>query len=129
MGRGRLRIELPKPVNGIGYQGGAAFYPLWSVKIRLIAEGDRPLDIVELGVTEDGVGEWAIDEKVREGGAGRVSFPIRPRPSEEFWIRARSPLSFETKPTSFGRMTLWCRDHTQREEERHQYIVDRPPVG
>jgi len=122
-------LSFPKPVNAVGYQGGAAFYPQWSVRIRLIAEGDRPVDVVELGVIEDGVGEWPIDEKYRMGPRTQVPFPIRLQPSEEFWIRARSPQAFPTKPTSFGRLTVWCRDHTQSEGERHELAIDQPRVG
>lgn len=86
-----------------------------------------PLDIVELGLTEEGVGEWTIVERFREGRPGQVQFPIQPRPSTEFWIRAQSPHVFNTKPTSVGRVRLWVRDHTQREGERHEYEVEPPP--
>lgn len=125
----RVEIELPQPINPVGYMGGAAFYPEWRVRIRLITEGDRPVDVVELGVIEDGVGAWPIDEMFREGAGVRVNFPVRLQPSEEFVIRARSPQAFATKPTSFRRLTIWCRDHTQGEGERHEFAIDQPPVG
>jgi hypothetical protein len=126
----RLRIQLPGRINPVGYISAAAFVPAWNVRVRLVADGDvQPLDIVELGLTEDGVGAWTIDEVFLQARGERLDFPIRLNPSAEFWLRSRSPRSFETKPTSVGRLTLWFRDHTQGEGQRHEYAVDRPPMG
>jgi hypothetical protein len=126
----RLRIQLPERINAVGYIGGASFVPAWNVKVRLIADGDvQPLDIVELGLTEDGVGDWTIDEVFLQTKGELLGLPIRLNPSAEFWLRSRSPASFEAKPTSVGRLTLWFQDHTQGEGQRHEYVVDRLPMG
>jgi hypothetical protein len=126
----RLRIQLPSLVNAVGYIAGAAFVPAWSVKVRLVADGDvQPLDIVELGLTEDGVGPWTIDELFLEARSERLDLPIRLNPSAQFWLRARSTLSFQTKPTEIGKLTLWFRDHTQGDGQRHEYVMERPPVA
>jgi hypothetical protein len=123
----RLRIQLPNLINAVGYISGAAFVPAWNVKVRLIADGDvRPLDILELGLTELGVGPWTIDELFLEARGERLDLPIRLDPSAQFWLRARSTMSFETKPTELGRLTLWFRDHTQNDGQRHEYVMDHP---
>ncbi len=63
--------------------------------MRLIADGDvRPLDVVEAGLTEDGVGPWIIDELFLAARGERLDFPLRLNPSMEFWLRARSPKRF-----------------------------------
>ena len=126
----RLRIQLPDVLNTVGYIGGAAFTPALNWRVRLIADGDvQPLDVVELGLTEDGVGPWTVDALLLPSARERLDVPIRLNPSSEFWLRARSPCSFEAKPTSVGRLTLWFRDHTQGEGERYEYVVDRPRMG
>ena len=125
---GRLRIELPEPVNPIGHQSsGGSYVSGWRFKVRLIAEG-QPLDIVELVVTEEGVGTWTIGEVFREADGRRVPFPIPVDRSTEFWIDARSPRAFDTKPTSVGPITLRFRDHTQHPGEAHEYVIPQPPV-
>jgi hypothetical protein len=126
----RLRIQLPERINSVGYLGAPAFVPMWNVKVRLIANGDvRPLDVVEAGLTEEGVGPWTIDELFLQARGERLDFPIRLNPSAEFWLRARSPRAFETRVFSVGRLTLWFRDHLQREGERHEYVVAQPLVA
>jgi hypothetical protein len=126
----RLRIQLPERINPVGCIGGAAFVPAWNVRVRLIADGDvQPLDVIEFGLAEDGIGPWTIDELFLQARGERLDLPIRLNPTAEFWLRARSPQSFPTKPTSIGKLTLWFRDHTQREGERHEYVVDQPLMG
>jgi hypothetical protein len=99
---GRLRIELPEPVNPVGYRSSSECYVSgWRFKVRLIAEG-QPLDVIELGVTEEGVGTWTIDEVFRETDGRKVPLPIPVERSTEFWIGASSPQAFDTKPTSVG---------------------------
>ena len=124
----RLRIELPEPVNPIGYRSsGGRYVSGWRFKVRLIAEG-QPLDIVELEVTEEGVGAWTLDEVFRQTDGRGVGFPIPVERSTEFWIGASSPRAFDSKPTSVGRITLRFRDHTQRPGEVHEYVVENPPM-
>lgn len=126
----RLRIELPERINPPGYISGAAFVPGWNVRVRLIADGDvQPLDIVEVGLTEDGVGPWTIDELFLQARGERLDLPIRLNPSAEFWLRARSPMAFAAKPIPVGRLTLWFRDHTQKPGERHEYQREYPPIA
>src|SRR5262249_14891278 len=121
-------IELPHPVNPLGHQGsGAGYVSGWRFKVRLIAEG-RPLDIVELGVKEEGVGPWTVQEMFREGLAGQVNLPIPVERAAEFWIDARSPRVSAAKPAAVGRLTIWFRDHTQRSGEAHEYTVEKPPL-
>ncbi len=123
-----LRIALPEPVNPIGHlSSGAGYVSRWRFRVRIVAEG-QALDIVDLGVTEDGVGAWTIREVFRENIGGQIPRPIAVERSVEFWIDAESPRGSDTKPTSVGRMTLWFRDHTQREGERHECVIDRPPI-
>jgi len=124
---GRLRVELPKPVNPVGHQSaGGTYVSTWSVKVRLVAEG-QPLDIVDCGLTEDGVGDWIIDEVFWEKNGRPVGSPIPVERSTEFWIRARSPKTFNTKPVSVGRLTIRFRDHTQPLGRWHEYVVEEPP--
>jgi hypothetical protein len=123
-----LRIELPEPVNPVGGQSGGHFVRGWRFKVRLIAEG-QPLDILEVGVTEEGVGAWQINEVFWGSGApGGVAFPIPVERSTEFWIDATSPQAFDTKPVSVGPITLIFRDHTQRSGEAHQHVIQKPPI-
>lgn len=123
-----LRIELPQPVNPIGHHGsGAGYRRGWRFRVRLIAEG-QPLDIIELELTEEGVGPWTIQEVFREAHPERVDFPISVERATEFWIDARSPRVSATKPEGVGRLTLRFRDHTQREGEAHEYVVADPPL-
>lgn len=125
---GRLRIELPEPVNLIGYwSSGGSYVSGWRFKVRLIAEG-QPLDIIELGVMEERVGAWTIVEVFRETDGRQVPFPISVERSTEFWIDARSTRAFDTEPTSVGPITLWFRDHTQRSGDAHEYVIPRPPM-
>lgn len=125
---GRLRIELPEPVNPIGYwSSGGSYVSEWRFKIRLIAEG-QPLNIVELGVMEEGVGAWTIVEVFREADGRQVAFPIPVERSTEFWIDARSPRAFKTEPASVRPITLWFRDHTQRSGDAHEYVITVPPI-
>lgn len=125
---GRLRIELPEPVNPIGYLSfGGSYVSGWRFKVRLIAEG-QPLDIIELGVTEEGVGTWTINEVFREADGRKVPFPIPVERSTEFWIDARSPRAFDTKPTSVEPITLRFRDHTQCSGDAHEYVIPQPPI-
>ena len=120
---GRLRIELPDPVNPTGYRSsGGSYVSGWRFKVRLIAEG-QPLDIIELGVTEEGVGMRTINEVFREADGRGAPFPIPVERSTEFWIDALSPRAFDTKPTSVGPITLRFRDHTQRPGEAHEYMI------
>jgi hypothetical protein len=121
-----LRIELPKPQNRPGYlSAGSYVASTWRVKVRLIANGEQPLDIVELGVREEGVGEWTLDEVFWEGTGRATSFPIRVNPSAEFWVSSTSPKPSDTKPPSVGTLTLWFRDHTQPEGDAHEYTTER----
>jgi len=99
----------------------------WRFKVRIVAEG-QALDIVDLGVTEDGVGPWTIREVFRENIGGQIPRPITVERSVEFWIDAESPHCSDTKPSSVGRMTLWFRDHTQRGGDRHETVIDDPPI-
>jgi hypothetical protein len=122
----QLRIELPPPVNPVGYESGGRYISTWNVKVRFIA-AEWPLDILEIGLSEAEVGEWRIDEIFR-GNSGRVSFPIRVDPSAEVWIRARSPKAFDTKPTVIGTLTFRFRDHTQPPGEYHLYPITEPPL-
>jgi hypothetical protein len=123
---GKVRVQLPNPINPVGSMSvGGAVTPFWSVRVRLINDGGRPLDIVELGVSEDGV-EWIIDEVFREGKGGRVGFPIRLDPAAEFWLRARSPVTGPSKPASLGPLTVWCEGHTGW---RHEHVVEKPEMG
>lgn len=125
---GRLWIELPEPVNPIGYRSsGGCYVSGWRLKVRLIAEG-QPLDIIELGVTEEGVGIWTIDKVFQEADGREVSYPIPVERSTEFWIGAWSPRAFDTKPTSVGPITLRFRDHTQRLGNAHEYVIPQPPM-
>lgn len=124
----RLRIELPPRVNPVGHRSSAGNYVSgWRFKVRLVAEA-QPLDIVELGLTEEGVGEWIIEEVFREGDPRPVIFPIPVERATEFWIGAISPRSSDTKPTSVGRITLRFRDHTQPPGEAHQHVIELPPM-
>ena len=124
---GRLRVELPEPVNPVGHQSaGGTYVSTWSVKVRLVAEG-QPLDFVELGLTEDGVGDWIIDEVFFEKNGRKVDSPIPIERSTEFWIRARSPKTFNIRPASVGRLTFRFRDHTQLPGRWHEYVVEEPP--
>ncbi len=123
-----LRIELPPPVNPLGNRSSAAGYVLgWRFKVRLIAEG-QALDILELGVSEDEVGDWSIEEVFRQEDGRPTGFPIPVERATEFWIAAYSPRTFATKPTSVGRLTLRFRDHTQPAGEAHEHVVDEPPI-
>ncbi|CBE69945.1 MAG: HNH endonuclease [Candidatus Methylomirabilis oxygeniifera] len=125
---GRLRIELPEPVNPIGYwSSGGSYVSGWRFKVRLIAEG-QPLDIIELGVTEEGVGTWTINEIFREADGRKAPFPIPVERSTEFWIDVRSPQAFDAKPASVGPITLWFRDHTQRSGNSHKHVIPQPPM-
>lgn len=124
---GRLRIELPEPVNPIGHRSASGSYVSgWRFKVRLIAEG-QALDIIELGVMEEGVGAWTIVEVFREDGR-KVRYPIPVERSTEFWIDARSPRAFNTEPASVGPITLRFRDHTQRSGDAHEYVIPQPPM-
>lgn len=125
---GRLRIELPEPVNPIGYWSfGGSFVGEWRFKVRLIAEGEA-LNINEdgLGLTEEGVGAWTIVEVFRDGR--QVPFPISVERSTEFWIAARSPQVFDAEPASVAPITLWFRDHTQHSGDAHEYVIPQPPM-
>ena len=126
MPSGRLRFELPAPINPVGYQSaGGVFTGMWSVRVRLIAEGPA-LDVLEIGLTEEGVGEWVVDEVFREKDGMAFGFPIPVERSTEFWIRARSPIPSNAR-TKVGRMTFRVRDHTQSAGECYEYVVDEPP--
>lgn len=125
---GRLRIELPEPMNPIGcLSSGGSYVSGWRFKVRLIAE-DQPLDIIELGVTEEGVGTWTINEVFREADGRKVPFPIPVERATEFWIDARSPQAFDTEPTLVGPITLLFRDHTQRSGDAHKHVIPQPPI-
>lgn len=121
-----LRFELPTPVNPVGHMSaGGIFTSTWNVRVRLIAQGPA-LDVLEIGLMEEGVGHWVIDEVFRETDRRPVAFPIPVHRSTEFWIRARSPVSSNSR-TRVGRITFRVRDHTQDAAECHAYIVDEPP--
>lgn len=125
---GRLQIELPEPVNPIGSRSfGGTHLTAWRFKLRLISQG-QPLDIIELQLVEDGVGEWAIREMFREADTRPVIFPISVERATEFWIDAESPQAWDKKPTSLGRITLRLRDHTQTPGEMHEHVVENPPL-
>lgn len=125
-----LRIELPKPVNPIGYMSAGSYsVSMWRFKVRLIAQGEKPLDVLEVGLRERDVGEWMIDEVFWPGNGQATGFPIRVAPSTEFCIAATSPKPSDTKPARVGRLTLWFRDHTQLEGEAHELTIDNSVVG
>jgi hypothetical protein len=124
---GQIGIELPEPVNPIGHWSfGGRYITAWRFRVRLISKG-QPLDIIELGLTEEGVGEWIIQEMFREGGRP-VSLPISVERVTEFWIDARSPLISDKKSTSVGQITLRFRDHTQPPDGAHEHVVEKPPI-
>jgi hypothetical protein len=119
-----LRIELPGDVNPVGYRtAGDGFQPGWRVRLRLISES-RALDIVELGVEEDGVGKWRIREIFREGRGDALRPPISVERSVEFWIDAESPMVSGSKGFSLNPVTFWFKDHTG---QRHELVVESPP--
>jgi len=93
-----------------------------------MAEGD-PLDIVDIRVTEDGVGDWKIDHIVNESERKNIVLPISVARAAEFWIFAASPQALNAKVTSIGPITLRFRDHKQVEGEAHQYRIEEPPIG
>ncbi len=118
---------MPEPINPIGYQSwGGNYVTAWRFQIRLITRG-QPLDIIEVGLAEEGVGEWIIEELFRE--RGRLSLPIPVERATDFWISARSPRTSHTKPLTVGQITLRFRDHTQPPGEAHQYVVTNPPIS
>jgi len=117
-----LRIELPPPVNRVGYRS-PPYMRSWAVKIRLIAP-EAPLSILELGVYEPGVGEWKIEERFYEGGR-RLELPLRVEGAAEFWIRAYAPPS---EPRVVNEFVLWFRDHLQGPAKRHEHKVSPPPM-
>jgi hypothetical protein len=117
-----LRIELPRPINPPGHMStGNYITSTWNVKVRLLAGEEQPLDIVELGVREESVGEWTIDEVFWERTGRATGFPIHVNLSTEFWVRSRSPNPSATK--AVGALTLWFRDHTQPEGEAHEFTI------
>lgn len=118
----RLTIELPEPVNPPGAISFGAFSPWWSLRVRFIVRDGEPVSIVELGVIEEGVGAWVLDELFREG-RGRVVLPLRVAGAEEVWIRARSPRSFAATPAHIGKVVLRVRDQTQGQDERHTVVL------
>lgn len=124
----RLRIELPEPVNPIAHRSyGGTHVTAWRFRLRLISLA-QPLDIVELRVMEKGVGEWVIGEMFQEPHSRPLALPISVERATEFWIDASSPQTWDVKPTSPGRITLWIRDHTQAKGEAHIHVVENPPM-
>jgi hypothetical protein len=124
---GKLHFELPPEVNPLGHDSsGGVFVPLWSVKVRLIAV-DQPLSILGIQVSEEGTGDWTIQEIFSEANGQRLPFPLRVDPVAEFWVRVRAPQGAAVK-RRVGPMRFRFRDHTQRKEECHEFVIgDGPP--
>ena len=110
-----IRLELPAPVNPIGRRGGpGGQIPGWSLKLRLITSIGDPVDVVELRVHEDRVGDWEISEIFRpDPAATPITLPIRVDGAVEFNIRAWSPRTFQALPIDIGKLALEMRDSTQ----------------
>jgi len=123
-----LLIELPEPVNPIGYRSAGGWVTTtWRFKIRLIARS-FPLDILGLRLEEAGVGAWQIEEVFREPDSRRLTFPIAVERAVEFWIGAASRQVGNQRRASVGKITLHVRDHTQAPGEGHEFVIDNPPL-
>jgi hypothetical protein len=123
-----LQIELPEPVNPISYRSaGGSFTSTWRFKIRLIARG-LPLNILQLRLSEAGVGDWQIEEVFRESDGRPLIFPIAVERAVEFWISAASPQNDSVRRSSVGKVTVHIRDHTQASGEGHELVIDNPPI-
>ncbi len=120
-----IRLELPTPINRIGRRGGPGGQtPGWGLKLRLITSIGNPVDVVELKVHEDGVGNWQISEIFgTDSAATPITLPIRVDGAVEFNLRAWSPRTFQALPVNTGRLTLMIRDHTQAAEQYYCFSL------
>jgi hypothetical protein len=111
--RNPLQVELPQPINPMGRMSiGKGHYPTWNVKVRLLSSGQRPVQVLELRVTEENVGAWSIDELL-DGSGSKIVLPIPVHGACDLWVRVRSPQTFPNLPFEVGRLLLQLRDHTQ----------------
>jgi len=114
--RPRLRLELPERINEPGHFG-PPFTPAWNVRLRLTASRVH-VDVVDVSVDEEGVGKWLVDELFREGE--RITLPMRVDGAAEFWVRTRSPRTYDSGPVQLGALTLRVRDHLQVPGDAHE---------
>lgn len=109
-----IRIELPPPVRPVGHvSDSSGSTPGWALNVRLIADGG-PIDILELQIHEDGVGQWQIFE-VLDANGRPLTGPIRIDGAREVEIKARSPRTYPTHEFRLGNLSLHVRDSTQGE--------------
>ncbi len=124
-----LTVELPEPVNPLGRIGMAGgITPAWSVRVRFINRGQDLVSILELQVSEEDIGNWAIDEVFLEGSGARVQFPIQVQQAFECWVRMRSPRTLPGLPIEIGRLRLRVRDHTQRASHFSSFPLTTTPT-
>ena len=112
-----IRVEYPKRNSIGGISMGGGFFPEWNLPIRLVAPA-APTTIVDLSLTEEGVGVWERVEIVDVRGRP-IDLPVSVANAVDLWLRSKSPKTFSTRPgpQAFGSFELHIRDHTLPEAD------------